>query len=104
MTLGMKSDLQELTAEELFEHAGWIRKLARALAPGSPSEDLVQDAWLVALQKSAHRHTPLRPWLGQVLRNLKRMRLRTDARRLRREAQVGSPDPMPAADSQLEEI
>src|SRR5262245_41581465 len=59
-------DLQGLLAEDQ-----WIRRLARRLAgDGQGSEDLVQDAWVAALDARDPRPRELRPWLGGILRNL----------------------------------
>src|SRR5262245_46885757 len=59
-------DLQGLLAEDQ-----WIRRLARKLAADRHgSEDLVQDAWVAALDARDPRPRELRPWLSGILRNL----------------------------------
>lgn len=65
-----------------------LRGLARALtADAHAAEDLVQDAWVAALQRprSAPSNAPLSAWLRGALRNLARVRSRTEARRRARE-------------------
>lgn len=73
--------------EELLEHAEWVRRLAIALVRDPDAAgDLAQDAMEAAMASPPREAGPVRPWLGGVVRNLARMRWRTDARRRRREA------------------
>src|SRR5262249_13100702 len=51
-------------------------RLASSLVGSSGADDLVQDTWVAALRRPPGRPGPLRPWLGQVLRNFARMRHR----------------------------
>jgi RNA polymerase sigma factor (sigma-70 family) len=72
--------------DELLAQSQWLSRLARGLLNGD-ADDAVQDTWIQAL-----RHPPrdeVRPWLRQVLKNSARMRVRSEARRVRREAEVG---------------
>ncbi len=75
------------TADELLEHAGWVRSLARRLARDqAEAEDLSQDTWVSALSHPPVSGGPLRPWLGRVLGNLARDARRRDRRASDREA------------------
>jgi RNA polymerase sigma-70 factor (ECF subfamily) len=85
----------------------WITSLARRLAhPGEDADDLAQETWLVALQQPDRPKGSSRSWLAGVLRNLRRMRARTDRRRHDRERDVDAPDPTTpeAALEQLETL
>src|SRR5690242_10646816 len=68
---------------ELLAHGTWLRRLARAIVrDADAAEDLVQDAWVVALKEPAlASRSSLRAWLATVVRNLARERARSDARR-----------------------
>jgi len=75
-----------LTSGKLREHAAWVRRQAIALVGHEDvADDLVQDAWIVALRSPPEPNRPLRPWLAGVLRNLAYKRWRSDGRRRRRE-------------------
>ena len=59
------SDLSLLLAQ-----TGWTRALARSLAADAhPAEDLVQDAWVAALERPPDLGRPVRGWLRGVLRH-----------------------------------
>ena len=54
----------------LLGQAGWTRALARSLASDVHlAEDLVQDAWVAALERPADLGRPVRGWLASVLRH-----------------------------------
>ena len=90
----------KLDAEQILSDSAWLRRLAsRLVADAAERDEVVQRVWLEALQ-----HAPatanLRPWLTVVLRNVARMRFRSDARRrTREEAAV-----MPARPATPEEL
>lgn len=72
---------------ELLEHSTWVRRLAGSLVRDDAlADDLTQEAWLAALAHPPKEGLPVRPWLGQVMRNLVRMRFRGERRRQAREA------------------
>ncbi len=72
--------------EILLGHSGWARALARRLVEDAgDAEDLVQEAYAVALEHSPSRGVPVRAWLARVLRNLARARWRARVRRELRE-------------------
>jgi RNA polymerase sigma factor (sigma-70 family) len=76
----MRVDNPAVDPQELLTHAAWLHRLAARLVEASAVEDLLQDAYVVAL-KSPPRvvHSP-RPWLAEVLRNLVRNGKRSSAR------------------------
>lgn len=84
--------------EALLRDAGWMRPLASALVgDGASADDLVQDAWVAALQGPGREVRVPRSWLGGVLRHLSLQRHRSVVRRVRREraaarAESTSPD------------
>lgn len=84
--------------DALQRHAGFLRRLARALlADPAEAEDLVQDTWLVALRGGARGARP-RAWLAAVARNLAHTRNRAGARRTARERAAARPDGAPSCD------
>ena len=74
-------------AEWLLRQSGWVRGLAaRVLRDAEGAEDVVQEAWLAALQgggEVAAQRGPagLRAWLASVTRNLALRRLQREAAR-----------------------
>src|SRR5262245_6289974 len=63
--MSSRSDLTVLLGQ-----AGWTRALARSLASDVHSaEDLVQDAWVAALERPPDLGRPVRGWLASVLRH-----------------------------------
>src|SRR5262245_33968031 len=70
--------------DELMAQAGWMRKLAHSLvADPNEAEDVVQEAWVVALRERAAVRVDLGSWLRTVVRNLA---LRRSSRERRRPA------------------
>lgn len=80
----MNSSPQPIDPSVLLADSRWMRSLAAQLVRGDPSvvDDLVQEALLVAIER---RVPPTRPWMGTVMRNLARLRFRSQARRRDRE-------------------
>lgn len=77
--------------EGLLDQLHALRQLARQLVRDPhAAEDAVQDACLAALRRPAPARTPLRAWLGAILRNAVRQRARADQRRRRREAHAAA--------------
>jgi RNA polymerase sigma factor (sigma-70 family) len=75
-----------LTVEALAAHLGWARRLARSLIHVvEEADDVVQEAWIAAWRRPPSTDGPLRSWLGRVLLNRARNRLRGDRRRAERE-------------------
>jgi RNA polymerase sigma factor (sigma-70 family) len=90
-----------LELHDLMAHGAWLRRIAVGLLQDlDEADDAVAETWV-----AAHRHRPAadrppRPWLGRVVMNLARNRLRAARRRKRHEADavVGLPDvPTPEA-------
>ncbi len=80
------SDSAAATLDDLLAHASWARRLAyRLVRDEAAADDLVQEAWEVALRTRPEAGRPVRPWLGTVLRNLFRMKWREQTRRQTRE-------------------
>jgi len=72
--------------DALLRHGDFVRRLARSLvADADLAEDVAQETWLAALRRPPRHGDNLRAWLGAVVRNLVRLRRRTDVRRLARE-------------------
>jgi RNA polymerase sigma-70 factor (ECF subfamily) len=87
--------------ESLLAHAGWLTRLAHHLADGgADSDDLVQDTWLSALRSPPDPRRPPRPWLAEVMRNVRRMAARSEARRRNRDADTATAAPPGGLDPQ----
>ncbi|MBX3160167.1 MAG: sigma-70 family RNA polymerase sigma factor, partial [Deltaproteobacteria bacterium] len=71
--------------ERLLVHADWLRALARRLVGSGAADDVVQETLIAAMHAPPDAERPPRPWLGRVLRNVARMRFRSESRRARRE-------------------
>lgn len=73
----------DATLETLLAQASFVRGMARSLG-GREGDDLEQETWLSVLKRPPEDGAP-RPWLGEVMRNARRMAFRGDARRIARE-------------------
>ena len=83
---------------ELLTHASWVRRLAGSLVRDDAlADDLTQEAMLTALLHPPDTGLPARPWLGQVVRNLVRMRFRGERRRQVREVATHAAAEQPGA-------
>lgn len=72
--------------EQLLEHGPFLRRLARKLLrDASRADDVVQEAWLVALRSDKSPSEVQRGWLAGIVRNLVRRSRRDEQRRTRRE-------------------
>ena len=70
--------------EDLLEHTGFVRSLARgALGRDDLSEDVVQDTWVAALERGPQDPRAARRWLYRVVTNRVASLRRRDATRLR---------------------
>lgn len=77
---------------ELLAQAGWMGALARSLvASPEEAEEVLQDAWVVALRKRSSVRTDLASWLRAVLRNLALGRAGRESRRATIERQAARP-------------
>ena len=90
--------------EELLLHADWVRSLARRLVLDAASaDDLVQETYVVALERPPQHAGNLRAWLGSVVTSLARSGWRSEARRDQRERAGARPEALPAADELVQE-
>ncbi len=90
----------------LAEHSAWVRRLALRLADDAHhADDLVQDAWIRALdaERGAAVREPRR-WLSRVLRNLALQHLRGESRRRRRESAVARDEATPSTRELVERL
>src|SRR5256885_11828889 len=87
-----------LTAEEILSHSAWLHRLAARLVNPSDADDVVQDTWIAAMRSPPSGE--VRPWLGQVARNLARNRGRTAGRWRTRAERIRAADdvPLPTAE------
>ncbi len=82
----------------LMKHRSFMVAIARQLLDDShQAEDVAQDAILAALEKDSVGGAT-RGWFGAVARNLARLRIRRQARRLRRERLVAQPEAYDSSD------
>lgn len=90
-------DLGTLLAQQDF-----VRRLAHGLVFEQANvDDVVQDAWLAALQNPPREPRAIHTWFGRVVENLARRRSRDAARRDRRERAAAAPEAQPSVDTVL---
>lgn len=78
--------------EELLQHEGFVRGLARTLvADAATADDLSQEAFATALEAPPAHSGNLRGWFARILRNRLRTRVRSERRRAAREARAPRP-------------
>ncbi len=81
---------EALSLDVLLAHQGFLAALARNLTRDEEqAADLVQEAWLGALQGPAPRGSAMRGWLAAILRNTWRNFARREGERGWREARAG---------------
>lgn len=91
-----------LTPETLAEHASFVRTLARSLvADPHAADDLVQDAWVAALERPPRHRANLGAWLGTIVERLAWRRARSTSRRTIREEAATRPEPLAAVDEMI---
>lgn len=87
-----------ITPEALLEHQDFVRSLARSLLfDENQVDDVVQQAWMVALRTGPRQPGALKAWLGAVTRNLSRNQRRGDGRRQKHERRVPPRELAPSA-------
>ena len=58
---------------QVMAEGRWLQRLALCLAHDhADADDMVQETWLAALRASPDARGSMRPWLTQVLRNVRR--------------------------------
>lgn len=68
--------------ESLLEHADWVRRLAESLLLDQDQvDDVVQQTWLAAMERTPRRVATPRGWLAGVVRNVALQMSRTETRR-----------------------
>jgi len=88
--------------DRLLENARWMRALGIELAGATEGEDLVQEAWVAALEEPRAVHRPA-AWMKGVLRHLAARARRGRERRTRRERVAARAEAQPAADELVAE-
>lgn len=92
----MTTPRHESDFEQLLAGSRWVQGLARGLLRDhAGAEDVVQDAWVVALSRREPVREP-RAWLSGVVRRLTLRQGRTDERRRRREQLAARPERVPS--------
>jgi len=86
--------------QRLLQHGDFVRRLAHGLV-GDPhrADDVVQDAYLAALERPPPRATNLRGWLARVVANRVARTRRTEARLRARHQRRGAGAPVEATDA-----
>lgn len=93
-----------LAPQELVTETARLRALARALVGDSHrAEDVVQDAWVAALERRAGAGG-LPAWLSAVAARLSRRALRGERRRRRREAAAARGEAVRSAAETVERL
>ena len=90
---------------DLERHRSFLQRLARELVRGEhAAEDLVQEAFVRALERPPASALTLRAWLGQVVRNLALNRGRSRRRAAEREQRVARPETLAPHDEALADL
>jgi RNA polymerase sigma factor (sigma-70 family) len=93
MWRSMDENAARIDVETLLEHREFLRRLLRGLiGDASKVEDILQETWIAALDRTDLRRDGLRGWLVTVSRNFARKALRSDSRRRGRERAVARPE------------
>jgi RNA polymerase sigma-70 factor (ECF subfamily) len=94
--MGMES-VRRASGEELLEHQAFVRRLASELVrDAARADDLVQDAWLQALQRPPRMAGAARTWFRTVLRHLAMRSAREADRRAARELTAARTEAQPS--------
>jgi RNA polymerase sigma-70 factor (ECF subfamily) len=92
-------------AEQLLQHASWIRRLARTLVGNAQAaEDLAQETWVRALEHPPRADRPLRGWLATVMRNLLLQGRRGEHARRGREEQAAREEALASSLELFEQV
>src|SRR5688572_27348606 len=92
------SDAMSPLHRALEEHATFVRALARALVRDPQgADDLVQDAWVQAIEHPPRHAANLRGWLVRIVGRCAARTRRGELRRARREELAARPEREPSA-------
>jgi RNA polymerase sigma factor (sigma-70 family) len=87
------------TLEYLLARAGRMRSLARALCPDpAGADDLVQDAFVAAVERPPVAAQSPSAWIARVISNLSTDRARAESARRERERSASRAEALPSAD------
>ncbi len=93
-----------VTIEDLLVHADWVQRLAhRLVVDAASADDLVQQTWLVALERKPEPIGNVRAWLTRVVSNLARSQWRSTSSASRRERAVARPEALPSTEALVQE-
>lgn len=88
----------QLDVQELLTAQDFVRRLARSLVFDQQRvDDVVQEAWLAAVQRPPLQRGAVVSWFRSTLHHLARNRARDEARRRRRETAAARPEALPSA-------
>src|SRR5688572_826758 len=94
--MGMDS-ARPASGAELLQHQDFVRRLACELVrDAARADDLVQDAWVQALQRPPRVAVAARTWFRTVLRNLASRGAREEGRRSAREQAAARAEAQPS--------
>ena len=89
--------------ELLLSHADFVRALARSLLHDEHlADDVVQEAWMAALQEPRGSIKKVRAWLAGTVRNLSIKKLRTEGRKTRTARAADRPEPVRSPEEMVE--
>jgi RNA polymerase sigma factor (sigma-70 family) len=95
----MSEAVRRIDPAELRTHVARLRALARhLLADGGQADDVVQDAFVAAIERPPRTGVAIGPWLVGVVRNLVRRQHRTSSRRASHESAAASSAGTPSPD------
>jgi RNA polymerase sigma-70 factor (ECF subfamily) len=89
----MTLELRSPDPEEILANQGFMQRLARGIVGDEHSaDDIVQQAWLAALERPPREQGSMRGWLARVVRNIAINQARSKSRRTDREQQAARPE------------
>ncbi len=98
-------DPTPIDVRQLARHHERLRRMVRALVGDEHrAEDVVQDAWVRALERRPDEPRSAGAWLKTVTRRLASNERRSRRRRNERERDVARPEPLPSSDEIAERV